>query len=121
MASLRKNNEVSAQSSPIVTALVQAPQDSSPAAAPTPAVAPDKTAPSSFIVPVIAITVALSAVAGAGANWDWWVASRAIQTTDDAAVFADVSSISARIGGTIQTISVGDYAQVKVGTPVLIV
>ncbi|WP_246704591.1 HlyD family secretion protein [Rhizobium sp. P32RR-XVIII] len=74
-----------------------------------------KTSPSSFVVPVTAIAVALSAVVGAGANWDWWVASRPIQTTDDAAVYADVSSISARIGGTVDGISVHDYASVKAG------
>lgn len=115
MAWLRKKNQVSERSSSNVTAIVQVPQGSTPAAVAAPATTSSKTSPSSFIVPVTAIVVALSAVAGAGANWDWWVASRAIQTTDDAAVFADVSSVSSRIGGTIETISVGDYAEVKVG------
>ncbi|WP_246737779.1 HlyD family secretion protein [Rhizobium grahamii] len=110
MAWLRNKNQVSEQSGNNVTALPGA-HESHQQAAPS----PKRVSPSSFIVPAAAITVALSAVVGAGANWDWWVSSRPVQTTDDAAVYADVSSISARVGGTVDGISVRDYDHVKAG------
>jgi membrane fusion protein (multidrug efflux system) len=110
MAWLRNKNQVTEQSGTNVTALPGT-QDGTHPAAPS----PNKASPSSFVVPVTAIVVALSAVVGAGANWDWWVASRSVQTTDDAAVYADVSSISARVAGTVDGISVRDYERVKAG------
>jgi membrane fusion protein (multidrug efflux system) len=70
---------------------------------------------SSLIVPSSAIIIALGAVVAAGANWDSWVAARSVQSTDDAAVFADVSSVSARIGGTVELVPVADYTRVKTG------
>lgn len=82
-----------------------------PAGAATPAPSPIR----SLIVPGTAIFIALAAVVAAGANWDRWTASQTIQSTDDAAVFADVSAISTRVGGTIEGISVADYAHVKTG------
>jgi membrane fusion protein (multidrug efflux system) len=69
----------------------------------------------SLIVPGAAIVIALTAIVAAGANWDSWVANQSVQSTDDAAVFADVSAISSRVGGTIEGISVRDYARVKAG------
>ncbi|WP_343228255.1 HlyD family secretion protein [Rhizobium leucaenae] len=54
-------------------------------------------------------------IVGAGANWDSWIAGQTVQSTDDAAVYADVSSVSARVSGTIELVTVGDYAHVKAG------
>lgn len=68
-----------------------------------------------ILVPAAAILVALLAVIGAASNWDWWVANQSIQTTDDAAVFADVSTVSARVSGTVDVVSVEDYMKVKAG------
>jgi membrane fusion protein (multidrug efflux system) len=115
MAWMRNKRQVAERSGANVTALLPGAPESAPPPAPSPTVSPNKTSPSSFVVPVTAIVVALSAVVGAGANWDWWVASRSAQTTDDAAVYADVSSVSARVGGTVDEISVRDYARVKAG------
>ncbi|MBB3465224.1 HlyD family secretion protein [Rhizobium sp. BK377] len=112
---LRNKNQADERSLANVTALVPASPENAPAPAPSPVTSPNRTSPSSFVVPVTAIVIALCAVIGAGANWDWWVASRAVQTTDDAAVYADVSSVSARVGGTVEAISVGDYSRVKAG------
>ncbi|MFP3546934.1 HlyD family secretion protein [Rhizobium sp. SIMBA_035] len=69
----------------------------------------------SLIVPGTAIVIALTAIVAAGANWDSWIANQSIQSTDDAAVFADVSAISSRAEGTIEGISVRDYARVEAG------
>ncbi|MGO6883409.1 HlyD family secretion protein [Rhizobium ruizarguesonis] len=70
---------------------------------------------SSLIVPGLAIVIALGAIVAAGSNWDSWVAARSVQSTDDAAVYADVSSVSSRIGGTVELVPVADYTRVKTG------
>ena len=92
-----------------VTALASAPPSSvtAPTAAPGTA--------RSLAVPASAISIAIAAVIAAGANWDSWVASQTVQSTDDAAVYADVSSVSARVSGTVEGISVSDYVRVKAG------
>jgi membrane fusion protein (multidrug efflux system) len=77
------------------------------------AVAPAHTKP--ILVPASAILIALLAVVGAASNWDSWIANRSVQSTDDAAVFADVSNISARVSGTVEAVSVDDYTKVKAG------
>lgn len=71
-----------------------------------------------LIVPATAIIVAFVAVSASATSWDTWVATRSVQSTDDAAVYADISAVSARVGGTVETISVEDYAQVKAGDPI---
>lgn len=107
MAWLRNKKQLSEHSTNLtnVTALVQDARET--IAAPV--------AAKSLIVPASAILIAIAAVVGAGANWDSWIASRAIQSTDDAAVYADVSAISARVNGTVEAISVRDYSSVKAG------
>jgi membrane fusion protein (multidrug efflux system) len=59
--------------------------------------------------------IAVLAVVGAASNWDWWIASKSVQATDDAAVYADVSIISARVSGTVEAVSVDDYTKIKAG------
>ncbi len=83
--------------------------------APENTVAPVHSPIRSLIVPGTAILIALTAIVAAGANWDSWVANRAVQSTDDAAIIADVSAISTRVSGAVQAIAVGDYAHVKAG------
>ena len=68
-----------------------------------------------ILVPAAAMLIAVLAVAGAASNWDRWVSGQSVQTTDDAAVFADVSAISARVSGTVEAVSVDDYTKVKAG------
>jgi membrane fusion protein (multidrug efflux system) len=111
MAWLRKKDQQNTESETHTTILTQGTRESLPVVL----VPANKTSPSAALVPVFAIAVALSAVAGAGANWDWWVASQAVQTTDDAAVFSDVSSVSTRVSGTVEAINVSDYEQVRAG------
>ncbi|MBB6305480.1 membrane fusion protein (multidrug efflux system) [Rhizobium leucaenae] len=94
-------------------ALNPVPQQDTPA--PSPTNSARATSARSLIVPVSAIGVALAVIVGAGANWDSWIAGQTVQSTDDAAVYADVSSVSARVSGTIELVTVGDYAHVKAG------
>jgi len=68
-----------------------------------------------LIVPATAIMIAFVAVAASSTRWDTWVATRSVQSTDDAAVYSDISAVSARVSGTVETVSVEDYAQVKAG------
>ena len=68
-----------------------------------------------LLLPAFAILIAILAVAGATLNWSWWVSRQSIQSTDDAAVYADVSTIGARVSGAIEAVSVDDYTQVKAG------
>lgn len=89
-----------------VTVLVPSSQESVTLPAP---------AKSSLLIPASAILVAILAVAGATMKWDSWIGSQSVQSTDDAAVYADMSTISARVSGTVETVSVADYAKVKAG------
>ncbi|WP_247750465.1 HlyD family secretion protein [Rhizobium sp. 16-449-1b] len=115
-------NQGNERSDSNVTALIPASNagaSEAPAPSSTPAAAAVAEKPRSrawgLVVPMTAIVVAFGAVAGAGANWDSWIASRPVQSTDDAAVYADVSSVSARVSGTIENVSVRDYEKVKAG------
>lgn len=71
-----------------------------------------------LIVPATAIIIAFVAVGASSTRWDTWVATRSVQSTDDAAVYSDISAVSARVSGTVETISVEDYARVKAGDPI---
>ncbi|MRG57763.1 HlyD family efflux transporter periplasmic adaptor subunit [Phyllobacterium sp. SYP-B3895] len=68
-----------------------------------------------LLIPTSAILIAISAVVGATSNWDSVIANRSVQSTNDAAVYADMSTVSARISGTVEAVSISDYAKVKAG------
>ena len=54
----------------------------------------------------------------AGAAWyseDWWTRGRFIETTDDAYVGGDVTSISPHVAGFVAAVEVGDNQPVKRG------
>ena len=48
-------------------------------------------------------------------RWDDWLASRTLQTTDDAQVHADVTPLSTKSSGIVAVVAVGDYQRVKAG------
>ncbi|TAV21291.1 HlyD family secretion protein [Rhizobium ruizarguesonis] len=68
-----------------------------------------------LFIPATAVILAVAGVAYANANWNSWTASAATQATDDAAVGADFSTMSARVSGNIRSIAVDDYQPVKKG------
>jgi membrane fusion protein (multidrug efflux system) len=85
-----------------------------PAAAPTPPPAP----PSSWrrlAIPVLAVLAAFAFVVLATLRWDAWVGSRAIQTTDDAYVRAELTRLSSRVAGEVLVVAVKDFQHVKAG------
>lgn len=66
-------------------------------------------------IPLLAVTVVGSSVALVMADWNRWVAGAARQSTDDAVVNADVSTLSSQVSGTIKSVPVGDYQRVMKG------
>lgn len=68
-----------------------------------------------LLIPLLATAAILAGVAFVMINWNRWTAGAASQSTDDAVVTADVSTLSARISGNIQSAPVADYQTVKQG------
>ena len=48
-------------------------------------------------------------------RWDGWVGSRAVQTTDDAYVRAELTRLSSRVAGEVLVVAVKDFQRVKAG------
>jgi len=48
-------------------------------------------------------------------EWDWWVGSAALQSTDDAYLHADLTPLAAKVPGYIRDIPVRDFQTVKAG------
>ncbi len=57
--------------------------------------------------------------AGAWFAYEWWTNGRFIETTDDAYVGGNLTSIAPHVGGFIESIQVGDYQLVRAGQVVL--
>jgi membrane fusion protein, multidrug efflux system len=66
-------------------------------------------------IPLIAIALVSGGVAIVTVDWNRWVAGASRQSTDDAVVSADVSTLSAQISGIVQTTPVTDYQTVAKG------
>jgi membrane fusion protein (multidrug efflux system) len=108
MAWLKNSKHPAERSADLSNVTVLVPSSPESATLPAPA-------KSSLLIPASAILVAILAVAGATMKWDSWIGSQSVQSTDDAAVYADMSTISARVSGTVEKVSVADYAKVKAG------
>lgn len=65
--------------------------------------------------PVVAVLVVGAAVALVMLDWNTWVADAAHQSTDDAVVSADLSTLSAQVSGTVRRTPVADYQHVSKG------
>jgi membrane fusion protein, multidrug efflux system len=48
-------------------------------------------------------------------EWDWWVGSAVLQTTDDAYLHADLTPLAAKVPGYVRDIPVRDFQKVKAG------
>ena len=48
-------------------------------------------------------------------EWDWWVGSAVLQTTDDAYLQADLTPLAAKVPGYVRDIPVRDFQKVKAG------
>ena len=60
---------------------------------------------------------AILVIAGAAAwyGWSWWTLGRFMESTDDAYVGGEVTTIASKVAGFIDTIAVTDNQQVKAG------
>jgi len=85
-------------------------------AVPTPPPSPVMATIRRVTIPFLAIVIVGSAVASVIIDWDSWIAGAAHQSTDDAIVNADISTLSAQISGTIKSVPVADYQKVTKGT-----
>jgi membrane fusion protein (multidrug efflux system) len=66
-------------------------------------------------LPVLGVAAAMTFTAMATVDWDKWVGSRAVQTTDDAYVQAQMTQLSSRVAGAIKVVAVDDFQRVKAG------
>jgi len=48
-------------------------------------------------------------------EWDWWVGSAALQSTDDAYLHADLTPLAAKVPGYVRQVAVEDFQKVKAG------
>src|SRR5215831_704549 len=67
------------------------------------------------IVPVLVLALAGAILLGITGGWNGWVGGSAIQKTDDAILRADITPLSTRVSGTVQSVAVSDYQRVKAG------
>jgi membrane fusion protein, multidrug efflux system len=63
---------------------------------------------------VIAVAVLLAG-GGSWYGWSWWTIGRFIESTDDAYVGGDVTTIASKVAGFIDTVAVADNQAVKAG------
>jgi membrane fusion protein (multidrug efflux system) len=54
-------------------------------------------------------------IAFVAAEWDWWVGSARLQSTDDAYLQADLTPLAARVPGYVRRVLVNDFQRVKDG------
>jgi len=99
----QSGSTASASTGPIAVAPVPQPEPSS------------RSALRRLALPIFAVLAAFGFVALATLRWDAWVGSAAIQTTDDAYVRADVTTLSSRVSGEVLTVAVSDFQRVKAG------
>ncbi len=48
-------------------------------------------------------------------EWDWWVGSAVLQSTDDAYLRADLTPLAAKVPGYVRQVAVEDFQKVKAG------
>ncbi|MGA7109217.1 MAG: HlyD family secretion protein [Terracidiphilus sp.] len=68
-----------------------------------------------WIIPLIVLLAAAGLLFGIAGHWTSWQGNRPDQETDDAYLKADMTPLSTRISGTVRSVNVGDYQNVKAG------
>ncbi len=72
-----------------------------------------------LLIPLACIIAAIGLLITANSRWDLWVSEAAVQSTDDAYVRADVSTLSARVSGNVLKVLVHDFQSVRAGQPLV--
>jgi membrane fusion protein (multidrug efflux system) len=52
-------------------------------------------------------------------EWDWWVGSATLQTTDDAYLHADTTPLAAKVPGYVKAVHVQDFQKVRAGAVIV--
>jgi len=68
-----------------------------------------------LLIPLACVAAVGGLLVVANQRWDTWASDLPTQATDDAYVHADVSLLSARVGGNVLAVTVHDYQTVKAG------
>lgn len=68
-----------------------------------------------LVIPAAAIAAVVALVIASDDHWERWIGAAAVQSTDDAYVEADVSTLSARVSGNVLNVLVNDFEPVKAG------
>jgi membrane fusion protein, multidrug efflux system len=66
-------------------------------------------------IPLAAIAVVVTLVLVTSFRWEAWVGAAGVQTTDNATVHAEMSTLSARVSGNVRRVAVQDFQHVKAG------
>jgi membrane fusion protein (multidrug efflux system) len=61
------------------------------------------------------LLVAAGLMAVVAYEWDWWVGSATLQTTDDAYLWSDTTPLAAKVPGYVRRVTVRDFQTVKAG------
>jgi membrane fusion protein (multidrug efflux system) len=65
--------------------------------------------------PAVTVLLAIAVIATLTWNWNAWEGGRIEQVTDDAYVRGDVTPLSTKVAGIVQTVKVSDFQQVRKG------
>lgn len=68
-----------------------------------------------YLTPVLVILLALAVLVTIIWNWNSWEGGHIEQVTDDAYVRGDLTPLSTKVAGIVQTVAVSDYQQVHKG------
>src|SRR5262245_60174659 len=66
-----------------------------------------------LMLPLAAIALVVTLVLATSFHWDTWVGAAGVQTTDNATVHAEMSTLSARVRGNVRRVAVQDFQHVK--------
>src|SRR5215475_10395278 len=67
------------------------------------------------IIPWLLVLVAAGILFAIIGGWNRWVGGGGTQKTDDAYLRSDITPLSTKVSGTVQSVAVGDYQRVKAG------
>jgi len=68
-----------------------------------------------YLTPALVLLVAIAIIVTATRNWNSWEGGRVEQVTDDAYVRGDLTPLSTKVAGIVQSVLVSDYQQVHKG------
>jgi membrane fusion protein (multidrug efflux system) len=96
-------------------------ETTSPATKEPPNVQPPATPPAppsrwkNYLTPVLVVLLALAVLIAVTRNWNSWEGGHVEQVTDDAYVRGDLTPLSTKVAGIVQSVGVSDYQQVHKG------